>query len=371
MDQEVLNLDNINEIDMECNIDLDDDDTFVIKSSPSDKIAAHDGYDDVDGRNLRSVTGVIVNLSDDDNVVATPKKHIANIEDDSQLAHQPQTNNLDDIDNVNSIDLETDYFDEDDEDLVAAYKYLNKNKSDLLDFSDEDGDIDDFASKTLIDESDISEKKAKRKTSIKNATGNVEADYWKDITKKHRESNKKGAYSTHFRFTGDPEKEAAIFNHMMGSDSSDTDISDFYANSDLSSVSNFSSEGSGDFSGGEAGGCCESLNENYSKQLIDLFDLIGFEVIKNSDNTLSVIDNCQDNNDFSCANLDELLLTLTPYIHDFIIIPLQVNTGKDFTDYKDWCNWYSDKNNQEQYPKCKSDIAYCDLLANHLSECTL
>ena len=58
-------------------------------------------------------------------------------------------NNLDDIDNVNSIDLETDYFDEDDEDLETSEEEIEDFEDDI---SDEE--LEDVISEAISEDED-------------------------------------------------------------------------------------------------------------------------------------------------------------------------------------------------------------------------
>ena len=125
-------LQNINQIDLECSIP--DDDDFVIKDLDTD---AFIGDDD---RDIKSKTGIIINLSDDNETVSTTVKDVeARKIDDNTI-------NLD-------IDLETDYPDDTE---------------------------DDFDQKQLVDETMIYSRKSSQ---AKIPT--LKSNYWDDIAKKH------------------------------------------------------------------------------------------------------------------------------------------------------------------------------------------
>lgn len=348
-------LQNINQIDMECHL-IDDDDSSFGNTNLTD-----------DDRDLNQKTGIIVDLSDDE--IVTPLRIMkvdTSISKDniSAEANFEIFNDMhsDTFTGCNEIDLETEYFDEEDEELL--HKLTKKSqKTNIL-------EIDDG----LIDEELLEEaKKKKRRIS----TGEVEDNYWSTISKKHAASNKRGAYSASFHFAGNPKKEQDIFNHMMGSDTSDASELNAMI-SDASDIGGIGIAGeSGLISGGDSsssfsadgGGCCESLNpNNYTEKLNELFDIIGFEVFKNSDNSYSVIDSCDVLPEFICKDKEELIQELTPYIIDCIIYPLQSRTNLNINSFKEWSDWYT-SDMKQQYPKCADDIAYCELLANHLDEC--
>lgn len=284
---------NVNEIDMECKGYDDDIDELSVANYSSD--ASHEK------RDLNQKTGIIINLNDDEDL---------------------DVNAYD-----SSIDLETDYPD------------------------------DDFEEKELIDD-DILESRKKKKIAT---SGEVEADYWKKITARHKKSNKKGAYNTSFHFAGDPEKEAEFFNHAMGSDFADTD---------LATVSgNITGSSSGDSAMSDGGGMGESLNENYSNTLNKLLECIGFELIKNSDGSLTILDDCGLSSDTICQDIATAIKILNPFIHDYLIGTLQVTTGESFDNYNDWVIWYKDDKIKNLYPDCSDEVNYCDLIANNIDKC--
>ena len=61
----------------------------------------------------------------------------------------------------------------------------------------------------------LQEYRKKRLRSSNTDINTLDSSYLDRIAKKHKASNKKGSYNTHFHIAGDPEKEAKIFNHMM------------------------------------------------------------------------------------------------------------------------------------------------------------
>jgi hypothetical protein len=249
--------------------------------------------------------------------------------------------------------MDTKYSEDDDEISVETNK---KQKSNPIFFDTDDEDKELICSE-LIDEG------KKKKT-----FGEVEDDYWKTLTKKHASSNKKGAYNTSFHFAGNPEKERQIFNRMMGTDT-EAVSSAIGSDSLMSSSATSGSVASAAASGGE--GCCESVEtSNYGKQLLELFDIIGFEIFKNSDDSYIAIDKCDMLPSITVKSLSDLVETLKPYIDDCLIYPLQVATNQKINTYKEWADWYN-SDMQKAFPKCESDIKYCDLLANHLDECVV
>lgn len=271
-----------------------------------------------------------------------------------------------------TIDMETDFGEDDDFGIPenkSNYKKLKSTK--LIDFGDDEDDFN-FNEKELIDEEALEEKK-KKKPII--TTGQVEDDYWKKLTQKHLKTNVKGAAGWHERvFAGDPQREMELFNHDMTSAASNKSNSEVVGSIDTNfdygdGLINPSS--SGDFGGGASfsdAGMGESLkSNNYTKLFENLLNLIGFEVTKNNDKTFNLIDKCNKKNKVVCSNKNDIINQLHPYLMDYIIYPLQDNTDQTYTDYKDWCNWYKD-DICKNHPNCKQDIIYCDLISNHLND---
>lgn len=342
MEEKDLNLENVNSIDMSINpAFLDDDDSFGSLTVKDEDYA--------DDRNFERNTGIIIDLSDGD--IETPKIISADIDlnsSDINISKNFSSTAIDaDPANFNSIDMETEYFDEDDIELVAKNASDKKSKAapkNPLFFEAEETE-DVFIDEKLED-------------------GAVDNDYWKNITKKHNKSVKKGAYNTHFHLSGNPKADMEFFNDSMSlrsNTASFPEVTDSAVDSNITGVA--ASEGS----------FCESVEAkmNYKKFFQEILDIIGVDVIKNSDNTFTVIDFCSDNSEHSCADMNEVKVTLQPYIEDCFIYPLQIATNQKLATCKDWCNWYASEDNQKAFPNCAEDIKYCDVIANHLEECQI
>ena len=338
MNEQELN--NVNQIDMECHI-IDEDDLVI------------NDIEVADDRDIQSKTGIIINFDDDDDV---PVKRI--IADTSTRNAEININSNfseDTFRDYNSIDMETKYSEDEEEELTSTTRSENPIFFDL-------GEPNGLVSSEMLGE-------GKRSISF----GEVEDDYWEKLSKKHKKTNKKGAYNTSFHFAGNPKKEQDMFNHMMGTADSTVDVADLISSDSLLSASTTISNTTVASSSGEGSGegCCESINtSDYSKKLNDLFDVIGFEVFKNSDNSYVAIDKCDILPELSVLTLVDLISALKPYIDDCLIYPLQISTNNNFNNYKDWANWYN-ADMQKAFPKCAKDIEYCDLLANHLHECVI
>lgn len=275
-----------------------------------------------------------------------------------------------------TIDMETNFSEDDDDFGISENKSNSKElkSTKLIDFGDDEDDFN-FNEKELIDEEALEEKK-KKKSII--TSGQVEDDYWKKLTQKHLKTNVKGAAGWHERvFAGDPQREMELFNHDMNPAASNKSNNEVVGSIDTNfdygdGLTNSSS--SGDFGGeasGSEGGMGESLKgNNYTKLFENLLNLIGFDLIKNKDKSFNLIDKCNNKNQVVCLNKDDIINQLHPYLMDYIIYPLQDNTNQKYTDYKDWCNWYKD-DVCKNYPNCKQDIIYCDLIGNHLKDINL
>lgn len=296
-----------------------------------------------------------------------------------------------DFSGFNAIDMECS-IGEDDDDFGSEYVTEKKSKKEdsILDFGDEendyifrseehikpdalsDYDYDDFSdelrfkNKELVAEDMLEEKK-------KISQGEVEADYWKQLSKKHAKTNIKGAYNTHFHFAGDPKREAELFNHDMQSTLPHSHIS-LQTTSEADTITGVSSEVT---SGGEAAsagdggaGMGESIKSDkyakYQKLYEDLLLITGFEVtpVKSDLYALKDTFNLVPEREYT---KNELKVFLTPYMQDYFICPLSQKTGKDFKNCEDVCDWYTDEI-EKQYPDCRNDIDYCDMFANHWEE---
>ena len=363
-----------NEIDMDCDIDMDEDDfggfgsTNITSTSNSESIEAAGD----DGRSLDTHTGIIINFGDSDDEIEFDPTELEVIDSKPLVVQDEQDilnaengllgqENFDrnDFTGINEIDMECEVGEDDDLDD----SYFTSPKGGYIDF---DEDEEYLNSKELVDEELINEKKKKASDMI--SQGKVEDDYYEKLKKKHASTNKKGAYNWSFHFAGNPKLEMDDFNHMMGSDGGN-----------IPSVPNITTSlaGGGDdsptFSSSMGGGecCAESLNEDmdYGKLFNDLLTITGFELTGDKGEYIlkdKFSDICSD----PCKSTDDIKIFLMPYIQDCFVIPLQVETGKDFKDCKQWTDWYNQEGCKE-YPQCKQDVQYCDLYANHLNECNL
>ena len=346
MNEQELN--NVNQIDMSCQV-ADDDDLVITDMRDDD-------------REVQSKTGIIINFDDEDDelpikkITADTSITSRDIDIKSDFFHS-------DFEDYNMIDMETDYSEDDDEPRInTSTSPIRKNP---LFFSSDEDELSGLVSSDMLDES-------KKATSF----GDVEDDYWEKLTKKHKQTNKKGAYNTSFHFAGNPKKEQDMFNHMMRTETENVKVSDILPSNSLLSVASSSEEaGNAGFDAdgvsGTGEGCCESLSDiNYGEKLLELFDIAGFEVFKNSDNSIVALDKCDILPTITVTDVYELVKTLQPYLEDCLIYPLQTATNMHLDNYKDWVSWYTAER-KSQFPKCANDIGYCDLLANHLHECVI
>lgn len=403
---EEKNLENINPIDLSFTGDIDDD-NFIVKETPSCFTSNTNENLESEEPNYKKETGIIIDLRDEDDTKIEPKKRFRSFYEQEAEEIQPLRTISADIDDygnlnfnknfnsdldypvkdTNEIDLEYNGPIDDEIDLHATtntkmnsleqefynQKHMNRNNlksfknKTILDFNEDP----EYFNNELISEDLIEEKK-------KVTQGEVEADYWKKLQKKHKNSNVKGAYNTHFHLAGNPKLEQELFNHDMNTGKipglaggSNGEHAPMEGNPEAA-VASGDATGSvsvgGD--GGASGGFGESLKENYTKQLKDIFNIIGFEIIKNNNNTYLAIDLCDDNNSLECKDKEDLVIQLKPYIDDCFVCPLEIATGKKFNTYNDWISWYND-GNKDNFPKFSSDIAYLDIIANHLNDCDL
>ena len=158
-----------------------------------------------------------------------------------------------------------------------------------------------------------------------------------------------------------------MFNNSVDNNVSYSDIIGMggnFSNSAENVVSNSGADGNAAAGGGEA--CAEDLNKEQqfeSKNLINkIFDIIGFDVIKNRDNSFIVIDLCNDDNSFECADKEDLFYQLKPYIDDCFILPLQIKTHQDFKNYAEWIDWYNADENNKKY---QEDIDYLEAVIDY------
>ena len=330
---------NINEIDL--SIDsrfIDDDDDISFGSVKITDKASNNDFDAED-REFNKNTGIMIDLSDTDEDLLPTIKHKK-----LELTASKVTDLEEDYSDYNEVDMET-YISEDDE----VYE----------DTSDEIS-VDELAFKNDESNRQLDEY-------LKKPDGEVAKDYWKQPAKKHAASNKKGAYNLHFHLSGNPKLEQELFNKAMTPNTKEANYDGAY-------------EGAGNTSNNivgtaDCGGFGESLNnktfDNYTKQLKDLLAMMNLEIIINSDNSYTLFDLCDDSSEYLCKDINELKNSLYPYLQDFFIYPFQINTGLKLNSCEDWVNWYNTSASDTLKAKYKNDIAYCDLIANHLDECKI
>lgn len=316
---------NINEIDLEVSpAALDDDDTFVLNDT-EDEIS--DSISDSD-RNYIKNTGIMIDLSDDEDLVSksSTRTIMANL-DDSGINVSKNFKSVSDIDTLtgyNEIDMETDYADDDD--------YI---ENDVLD-SNRDTD------KVVFDNDDLDEAMQ---------GGEVDKNYWKDITKKHRKSIKKGAYNSHFHFSGNPKADREFFNHAMGSNSNDFSEDAIAADSISGNITGVAS--------GESASFGESLDKD--KNDFELLDYLGYKITE-SDGKFIATDIIGNNVEVVGNSVSDILEQLSEVVASCILIPLEAATGNKFKTCKEWVDWY--QNNSDDYPELADDIKLCSRISN-------
>lgn len=330
-------LQNINLIDMDTDF-VDDEDTIVVVDKPS-----ADKEDISDDHN--SVTGIIIDLSDDDDVEVKTLKPLSvgangfdHMEQDILNAKQgtltPNQIDRADLNGINEIDMECSVGEDDDFDSPKAY------------FSP-----DDFKEyeQTLVNEDILAEKHPKKDAFIDQ--GKVEADYYDKLKKKHAKTNVKGA-GYHIHLAGDPKAEMDMFNQENTGNA-------------IPNATNASAASAGE---GVTGSFGVSFGENkeksnYRRLFEELLLITGFDCDKDNDGTYTLKDRCKVCPDIKCKDNDELFTALKPYVDDCFIYPFQVETKENIDDCKGWCDWF--KSNKDKYPHFERDMKYCDLIANH------
>lgn len=339
-------LENINQIDMECEAP-DDDDDF--------------------GGPIRTIS-------------ATADDRGINIERNFNSCLEP------DYEHINEIDMECEAPDDTDDSFGSANftpsiaSEIHEKESDvwnngpkktgtILDFGDDEDELldkikeaparlDAFDADEVEEEHELVGESMKKQADFI-SQGEVESDYLKKLQKKHAKSNKKGAYNLHFHLAGNPQKEVELFNHDMGSD---------FENQGSTNITG-TAEGSGAASSGEASCACSEAVEGksgYEKTANEILTILGYEAIKNSDGSYTVIDDLNPDKDIICKDADELRDALA---HDFdscFILPLEIDTGLKFDSLEGWLDWY--KENESDNNSLARDMNYIDVFVNHLSE---
>lgn len=402
MDYENINAEDLNQIDMSINpayLDNEDDSfgSTIITDTANDEVN--------NDRNYSKNTGIIIDLSDDDISSKKPLRTIsAEIENNSINIHRNfESPVTDEPAFYNDIDLETEYFDDEDEDLVAKVKqkqtsnakpsskiasignnyglYNTKDKkfydiidgeltlvqdsnmryakksdaykalADIISFYEEQGEDFDATlisiSKPDIEQEALSEANSRKNSALKHSL--------KKKQKEHAKTIKKGAYNMHMHFSGNPEADKDAFNQAMSFNSSSGE--------------------SATVSGNMCGSIGENFNSNTVLNMIPrFFTLLGVDVFLNSDNSFTVVDtNSRNEEEIICNTVEELKETLQPFVEDIFIFPLQMLTDQKFNTCKEWYTWYNNLSAKEKdaYKHIETDINYCDLFANHLNLATL
>lgn len=384
MDEKELDLSQVNEIDMECEVDPEEDDGFggqVTTSQEKPQYITkqflddyHDAYNQADshgsandGRDLVVKTGIIIDLSDDDEIEyrETPDVEVIDsnpliVQDEQEILNASNgllgDENLtrSNLSGINEIDMECSVGEDDDD--VSFGGSVGIEKRQPLDLGDEDEEV----TKLLVDEAVVKQSIQERKNEIDQ--GVVERDYWKRLQDKHKKSNVKGSYNTHFHFAGNPELEMDDFNH------------DNTPKGPIPNATNVHSVGAGDMLGGEniggmTGGMGESVNP-HKKLFEEVLNIIGFKLDGAKDNKC-ILKDLYSNATKECSSINDIQDFLNPYIEDCFILPLQVTTGENYKTCQDWVNWYKKDGVKAKHPECEKDIVYCDLWANHLGKCDL
>ena len=366
MEEKELDLSKVNEIDMECSVD-DDEDGFggFVEAEPKAEVKidfaepeTKEGPAPVgsanDDREISSKhTGIILDFGEDDveinptDIEIVEKPITAQMTDqgvDVDMPIHPET----EFKGFNSIDMECS-IGEDDDFAPGENEKFSFNK---LDFGDDEEFTNELVNEEIVKES-------KKRADDQLDQGKVEDDYYDKLKKKHLASNKKGAYNVHFHFAGNPKLEMDDFNHD---------------NTPTAPIPNAITAPSVGASVGDSNMTVAAqgmgIAEGYRKLFEDLLLVTGFELGDCEKGKCCFKDKYSKSPDRVCSTIDEVVEFLTPYVEDCFIIPLQVETGKDFKTCKEWCDWYTPEV-QKANPYLAKDIQYCDLCANHLPECKL
>lgn len=106
-------------------------------------------------------------------------------------------------------------------------------------------------------------------------------------------------------------------------------------------------------------------------KVLELLDLYEFDLMYNTDGTLSVIDRQRANlggiEEDTFNTLAEVLDRMDAYHNDYIVNGLEERADYDYKDWEDLCNYC--KNNKEIYDECKWDIDMLDMIVSAYNEC--
>lgn len=354
---------NYNEIDMETDFVPDDDDTSFgnIQTFKGKEIVIDNSEDD--SRDYNRNTGVMITLNDSSEDSPYPTKMLK--------VTSPQDLQKLDLSNVKTPSKP--FKEVTAEEQLEAYSNgdaLSMFDEDYLSCSVDEEEGSFFDTPQFIEEEeefeselDLEEAKASKRPYISKAEieGKIEKDYWEKIKKQHQKTNTKGAQNfgaqQKTRYVGNPEEEIKMFNAGFKTDSA----TDGGVTADGGSSVGIT----GTASAGDGGCCGESLKKHFGKDLFENLLLVtGFDVTPTKDGKYILTDLCNMVPEQTCKNKDEIITTLDPYISDTFITPLKYQTGEKFNDCKEWVDWYAKEENQKKFPGCKSDIEYCDYIAN-------
>lgn len=299
-----IDLTTINQIDTECDF-ADDSDDMIIRESVS-AARADDPADVSSERNLVRHTGVMISFDDDDSETIVQKPIV--VSEVSDLGHK-ETAELPMDGAINAIDMECSIGEDDDFDTPKLSQPSEK-------------DPEDFSEKELVNDLVIEESS---ETNHLIDQGTVEDDYYNKLKRKHQATNKKGAYNWHFHFAGNPKLEMDDFNKGFGRSEGSGKIAAAPVVADGPSMA---TDG---LSFGEQK--CDDTAK-YSKLFEELLDITGFALVDNTDKACKFKDTYAGTEKI-CNNLDEVKEFLDPYIQDFFIIPLEVETQQNFPSYAD------------------------------------
>lgn len=174
------------------------------------------------------------------------------------------------------------------------------------------------------DEVDDLDLRFNNKDAIKEAVdGSVTNDYYNQLKRKQAQINKKAKGPLHMHSVGDIEYEQNMFNHSV-----DTSKIGAYTSGAGASNGNISGTAAGASVGG---GMAESYSNSVDPMFESTLELMGFDLIENSDGSYILSDRCM-NSDIECRNKNELYNALKSHIWDTFIIPLQITYGKPYGD---------------------------------------
>ena len=365
-----------NEIDMEIDPSLlDDDDSFgsmpIKNSKPNTFGGQKIDVDEFGGedRPIKKVTGITIDLGDDDNVPNfKPRKPLMDDEIPTLISQSINCNSEQDImDAMNDMNTPRGRMMND----LDGFSGINEIDMECSIGEDDDDFIPTPKRKPIFDEDEpelVSEEIIQEKRPARVSQGKVEDDYWERLAKKHKATNVKGAHNMHVRYGGNPELEKELFNHDMTPQGKIPTVTDGVPAGVVAHDAAYTADiSSGEMSGGEGMACGESKKKDNNRQLFEnLLIITGFK-LDPKDNGFIIKDNCGVNDDVECCDEKDCINKLRPYIDDAFIVPLQVQTGQKFNEPQEWVNWYTPEI-EKQYPKYKSDIDYCKMLLNYLNK---